>query len=452
MIKFRCSHCQQKIGAPDDYAGKRVRCSKCRQPIRVPSPQQAPPGERARVIKFRCPSCSQKIGVSEKYAGKRVRCLKCRQPMTVPSFEQEAVRQPVKAPAAEADEMLAGPAWSEDLLSSAAAMEAAAPPEDTLRVAPADATADDVRSVKCPACSASNRSDTQFCTTCGETMPTMEAPAPAMSAAAKVPLAFGASVGFTLGGAIGWAIIASLVGLGWVNWMSLVVASLAGVGLTLFSDKRNAALGLLAGVIGLFGMVCGKVAIAKWAVLPAMERALEETDWQDMEPTEEHIAEGMKNPHSLFRAACFQLVDEGEFEDEFARKVMATHYDGRAPIGEAEQVMAAIKKVEARLKSWDEEQKREALRAQYVRDVKAMKNFGKAVIGAIAESTEQDANVGQGWRQTAREANELVTGQRSLAQTRIGFFFALIGTFRLLDLVFFPMGVWSAYKIGSGRE
>ncbi|HUU17159.1 MAG TPA: hypothetical protein VMW72_08425 [Sedimentisphaerales bacterium] len=160
----------------------------------------------------------------------------------------------------------------------------------------------------------------------------------------------------------------------------------------------------------------------------------------------------MKNPHSLFRAACFQLVDEGEFEDEFARKVMATHYDGRAPIGEAEQVMAAIKKVEARLKSWDEEQKREALRAQYVRDVKAMKNFGKAVIGAIAESTEQDANVGQGWRQTAREANELVTGQRSLAQTRIGFFFALIGTFRLLDLVFFPMGVWSAYKIGSGRE
>ena len=36
MIKFRCSHCQQKLGVPDEYAGRRVRCSKCNQPSIVP--------------------------------------------------------------------------------------------------------------------------------------------------------------------------------------------------------------------------------------------------------------------------------------------------------------------------------------------------------------------------------------------------------------------------------
>ena len=38
MIKFRCAHCQQKLGVPDEYAGRRIRCSKCGQPGVVPKP------------------------------------------------------------------------------------------------------------------------------------------------------------------------------------------------------------------------------------------------------------------------------------------------------------------------------------------------------------------------------------------------------------------------------
>ncbi len=39
MIKFRCGHCRQKLGVPDEYAGRRVRCNKCSQPCTVPQPQ-----------------------------------------------------------------------------------------------------------------------------------------------------------------------------------------------------------------------------------------------------------------------------------------------------------------------------------------------------------------------------------------------------------------------------
>ncbi len=41
MIKFRCGHCRQKLGVPDEYAGRRVRCNKCSQPCTVPPPQAA---------------------------------------------------------------------------------------------------------------------------------------------------------------------------------------------------------------------------------------------------------------------------------------------------------------------------------------------------------------------------------------------------------------------------
>ena len=44
MIKFRWGHCQQKLGVPNEYAGRRVRCNKCNQSSVVPKPvvTQAP--------------------------------------------------------------------------------------------------------------------------------------------------------------------------------------------------------------------------------------------------------------------------------------------------------------------------------------------------------------------------------------------------------------------------
>src|SRR5690348_14084821 len=40
MVKFRCGHCKQKMGVPDEYAGRRVRCPRCKNPQTVPRPQE----------------------------------------------------------------------------------------------------------------------------------------------------------------------------------------------------------------------------------------------------------------------------------------------------------------------------------------------------------------------------------------------------------------------------
>jgi hypothetical protein len=39
VIKFRCTACTQKIGVPDQFAGKRCKCPHCGQPNRIPKPE-----------------------------------------------------------------------------------------------------------------------------------------------------------------------------------------------------------------------------------------------------------------------------------------------------------------------------------------------------------------------------------------------------------------------------
>lgn len=119
MIKFRCPHCKQKLGVPDEYASRRVRCSKCSEPLTVPAQQESPAEQPAKSpppqavkevspkpqLKFRCPSCDQKLTVPAEYAGRRVRCSKCSQPATVPAAQPKPVPQPVasEAPATQDD-------------------------------------------------------------------------------------------------------------------------------------------------------------------------------------------------------------------------------------------------------------------------------------------------------------------------------------------------------------
>ena len=40
MIKFKCEFCDQRLGVPDEFVGKRVRCTKCRAVNTVPSPEE----------------------------------------------------------------------------------------------------------------------------------------------------------------------------------------------------------------------------------------------------------------------------------------------------------------------------------------------------------------------------------------------------------------------------
>ncbi len=48
MIKFKCDFCDQRLGVPDDFIGKRVRCTKCRAVNIVPTHEERIAKDEAR--------------------------------------------------------------------------------------------------------------------------------------------------------------------------------------------------------------------------------------------------------------------------------------------------------------------------------------------------------------------------------------------------------------------
>lgn len=59
MMKFRCPHCGQKLGVPDEYANRRIRCSKCSQPSCVPAVTASPPASQKTPQTMQSVSASQ---------------------------------------------------------------------------------------------------------------------------------------------------------------------------------------------------------------------------------------------------------------------------------------------------------------------------------------------------------------------------------------------------------
>lgn len=450
MIRCKCGHCGYEIKTYDKFAGKRVLCPKCKEALQIPQGEGGAIPKAAAVIKFRCPNCDQKIGVPPSYGGKVVRCAKCKQRLRVPQAagaaaqpkpqdDVAALRTGPEQPAAEGSTM-PGLGDMGDLLQ----LEASAPAlEEPLGLKP-----ETPRGPSGAGLGLDPRSNLQSFDAEAE-----EDEGPGLGKTlSKIPLAIGTSIGFTVGAAILWTIIASIIGLNWLHFLCIPVAGVAGCGLVLFTESRNFGLGLLAALIGLFGIFCGKLFLAQWVVLPEMENpfAIVGEEYDKSTLTEEQIQSNLADPKSLFRAACFQLVEDGEFDQEFAEKVVQTNYDGRAPIGEAEQVQEGMRKVEETLGGWDNEQKRQAIIAQFERDKQMFKDFGKELLAAAADANEDE--LPEGFRNTARETQELLEGTRSIQETRIGFAIAFIGSFSILDLLFIPVGMWTAYKIGAGKD
>ncbi len=450
MIRCQCGHCGYEIKTYDKFAGKRVRCPKCKEALQIPQGEGGAGPEPAAVIKFRCPNCDQKIGAPPSYGGKVVRCAKCKHRLRVPQApgaaaqpkpqdEVAALRAGHEEPSADGSTM-PGLGDMGDLLQ----LEASAPSiEEPLRLKPEMPREPSGAALGLDARSNLRSFDTESEEDEGSGLG---------KSLCKIPLAIGASIGFTVGAAILWTIIASIIGLNWLHFLCIPVAGAAGFGLVLFTESRNFGLGLLAALIGLFGIFCGKLFLAKWVVLPEMENpfAIVGEEFDKSTLTEEQIQANLENPKSLFRAACFQLAENGEFDQEFAEKVAQANYDGRAPIGEAEQVQEGMRKVEEAIASWNYEQKRQAIIAQFERDKQMFKDFGKELLAAAADANEDE--LPEGLRNTARETKELFEGTRSIQETKIGFTIAFIGSFSILDLLFIPVGMWTAYKIGAGKE
>jgi hypothetical protein len=159
MIRFACPHCQKKLTAKDEAAGKKARCSGCQQVIAVPAasspapaPARAPVGppkaaaeprppappapvraaappppppppspedleaaaaaaladepppvedkKEASFVEFECPMCGESVKLTAELAGKKASCPECKRIIKVPELvkqEKKDWRQPGKA-------------------------------------------------------------------------------------------------------------------------------------------------------------------------------------------------------------------------------------------------------------------------------------------------------------------------------------------------------------------
>lgn len=424
MIKFHCPSCNQKMGISAGSAGRQVKCTKCKQPMRVPAQQGPSAQEEPGSIKFSCPNCGRNIVAPDRYAGKRIKCANCDRPCRVPEQHQETVKH---QPAADkkktgdmfeddigTDDMFGDNIFSDNLAGDLLAAEAGAPAaEEELKLEPAapEPPSSQPQGIDAVMQRAGLSDSTGSSRKIGK-------------GGDNILLAIVAGVGLTLLGAAGWALVASIFGFGWTAFLATLVGPLAGVGLTLFTDKRSVGMGVLAVFIGFVGILSGKLFIAKWVVMPeimpeikqGMESGFEEIESQEI--SEEEVQDALKDPNTMFTLTLMQLAEDGEFENEFVNKVIIARMAGQPPPDMAEQVETAERRVDECLETWSPEKKEQVARAQLPRMIRQF-------VSLVFEGSLGAA---------------------------IGFVAAFAASFSCLDIFWFPIALVGAYKIGAGRD
>jgi phosphate/sulfate permease len=228
------------------------------------------------------------------------------------------------------------------------------------------------------------------------------------NSAVKIPLAIGASFIAALLGAILWAVVACVTGYE-CSIIAWGVGVLAGFGLTLFIDSRGIGIGLLACLFAFLGILMGKFFITNWYIMPRLEQ-----EFRQFEPGQEHITKLLENSDMMFSVACLQLAENEEFEEALAWQVIAAHYAGELPSEDKQEIEAARQKTLELLNNWSDSEKKAAAQAQYAKLMDKISDF--------------------------------------MIKTKIGLLIAFIAAFSLWDLLWFPVALCSAYKIGAGRD
>ena len=406
------------------------------------------------MIKFACAHCGKRLGVSLQAAGKWVKCPKCAQPTRVP-----------QAPSLDQDGLVP--------LKEPEAVPPAAPPRAPM---PAERT--------CPNCGSSNVPDTDFCISCGHRL---MAGSPAGARArprqpgSRVMLGLLVGLGFSVGAALLWTVLVYYVSLRWVGFLAATVCALAGVGFRLASPKRGAGIGLAVACIGLCGILFGKVLIASWVVMPELARIRGFESLEITELSEKEIKEVMQDEHQMFCVACDHIARKEQWDDDFTFKVKWAHgwgmEDMKVSKEEEQEIKAVTAQVKAVLAGWTDLQKSAAIQADWAISQAAMKEFaiGMARLAreamkksddpmaqlmapefdrSLAEAEREEQKAAESQSQPADERVppaaekllEFIEGTRSLAETPVAWPLAMLGSFSVLDLIWFPVGFWMAFK------
>jgi hypothetical protein len=235
----------------------------------------------------------------------------------------------------------------------------------------------------------------------------------------KIPLSILLSFGLAIGVAALWGGVAMATGFIF-NIFAVGVAAAAAAGLIILQEDRNIGLGLLGAFIGLIGIFCGKYFIAKWAVMPHVQdyvdSGLDGVDSQTFNP--EEMSELLKDPDIVYNVTCMQLSQEGQFSQETAMEIIVAKITEKDPSELSSDARSAREKIASALTEWNDDKKAEAIRMQY-----------GPLQRAVAEKF-LDSKVGS-------------------AITTVA---AFIGSFSLSDLIFFPIALWTAFKIGNGSD
>ena len=272
MIKFRCSHCQQKLGVPDEYAGRRVKCNKCGQPGKVPHPVVL----------------------------------------------EEVPRKPKPAP--EPDGM--------DIFSDLEGFEE--PPDDTrqeaIRIARDERTAKSAKA----AVSGTKSKKEKKSKTPGTSSASRRTPiADMLPDVLRLPVALAASLIVVAASIAIWVASAKSAGnpLCFVTLFIPLAGALTLRTLTVNHTLVLALLGLVIGVAGIFG---GKAAIAKYVVIPLEQKNANEEFLVDLDATladEKLKLPGTMSakpyaidPDFMFCVALISMVDEELADPIMARK------------------------------------------------------------------------------------------------------------------------------------
>jgi hypothetical protein len=385
------------------------------------------------MIKIFCPNCKQKLGVPDNYAGHRIRCNGCGEHSIVPKPVVSANPQPIPAPALV---LQAIPVLAE--------VELQPSPQqlDELLLIPEDA----------PPPAADNLEAIQHAAR-ERRIPTSMPPAKDASSSArdpigagqlakgmgKIPLSLAIAAACIAAVIVLWVVIAKVSGFV-VGYVVIGVPIAGAWGLTRFTARRGILLGLLAAAIGFFGMLAGHVAVAKWVIVPMLEKDQSFSKTMNKNFTEGFAGNSAEMPDTAVNAvaadndemvyvAAMSLVKEGKLDREMVKQMLLQDIQSEEPQNSEDQsgqgasvevtpaLEDAYSKADLRLVGWNDAQRKQAVRSHIV-DVTKLR------------------------------------GEIVLTETKLGsavtFIAAFIGSFGLLDLLWFPMGLYGAFKLASG--
>jgi len=305
MIKFRCPHCNQKMGVPDEYATRRIRCSKCNEPSRVPA---------------KAPSS----GAVSQQKGRSVALSQTQKRMKTEQFLAKTKQDSVNIQLQTSSKPLDPPDEMSDIDDLGMIEES--PNQEALRQArqlqrrQKQTHASTAKSKK--ACKNKTPSDSHGAFQ-------LSAIIDSVPDVLRLPLGLAASAVAT-GAMIAVWVFASRATSNALGFIALFVPLAGAAGLRLFAVNRTFLLALLGTVIGGLGIAAGKAAIAKYVVIPYYHEQVNKevlVDLKSLLADERYQLDQGKSAKFVAQdgdfmqcIALISLVDDGLVDPKAARK------------------------------------------------------------------------------------------------------------------------------------